>query len=336
MQPDFWQGRPVLVTGATGLLGGWLVRALHERGAEVVALVRDRTPHRMFVRDGWSERVTVVSGSVDDLDLMRRIVSEYEIHTVFHLAAQTLVGVAKKDPLGTLEANVRGTWTVLEALRQAGSGQVVVASSDKAYGVTTDLPYRESHPLQGEYPYDVSKSCADLIAKMYASTYDLPAAVTRCGNLFGGGDLNFSRTIPGVILATLREEPFRIRSDGLFIRDFLYVEDAADGYLCIAEALANDRDLRGEAFNLSLGLRLTVLDVVEAVLAQMGRPDLKPIILNEASAEIREQSMAADKARERLSWSPRYGMDEGLRRTIAWYRTFLSAEDGSTPAQRAP
>ena len=336
MQPDFWQGRPVLVTGATGLLGGWLVSALHARGAEVVALIRDRTPHRMFVRDGWSERVAVVSGSVDDLGLMRRIASEYEIQTVFHLAAQTLVGVAKKDPLGTLEANVRGTWTVLEAVRQAGNGQVIVASSDKAYGVTTDLPYRESHPLQGEYPYDVSKSCADLITKMYASTYELPVAVTRCGNLFGGGDLNFSRTIPGVILSTLRGEPLRIRSDGLFIRDFLYVEDAVDGYLCIAEALAKDSGLRGEAFNLSLGLRLTVLDVVESVLRQMGRSDLKPIILNEASAEIREQSMAADKAREILSWSPRYGMDEGLRRTIAWYRTFLETEDGSTPAQRVP
>ena len=310
-------------------LGGWLVAALHERGAEVVALVRDRAPRSMFVRDGWNDRVAVVSGSVDDLDLMRRTVSEYAIETVFHLAAQTLVGVAKKDPVGTLEANVRGTWTVLEAVRQAGNGQVVVASSDKAYGVTADLPYRESHPLQGQYPYDVSKSCADLIARMYACTYGLPAVITRCGNLFGGGDLNFSRTIPGVILATLRDEPFRIRSDGLYVRDFLYVEDAVDGYLRMAEALAADDALRGEAFNLSLGLRLTVLDVVEAVLAQMNRSDLRPMILNEASAEIREQFMAADKARDRLSWSPRFGMDEGLRRTIAWYETFLSTEDSA-------
>lgn len=332
---SFWNDRSVLVTGATGLLGGWLVPALHARGARIVALVRDRSPGAMFVRDGWEERVAVVSGSLGDADLLRRTLAEYAVETVFHLAAQTIVGVAKKDPVGTLEANVRGTWNLLEAARQAGGCQVIVASSDKAYGASTDLPYRESHPLQGEYPYDASKSCADLITHMYASTYGLATGITRCGNLFGGGDLNFSRTVPGVIAATLRGEPFRIRSDGLFVRDFLYVEDAVDGYLHLAEALAADPALAGEAFNFSLELRLTVLDVVHNVLRLMGREELEPVIENIASSEIREQYMAADKAHRRLAWSPRYGMDDGLRRTIDWYRDFLGA-GASLPAGPAP
>lgn len=333
---EFWRGRSVFVTGATGLLGSWLVPALIKRGASVVVLVRDGAPRSVLVRDGWLDKVAAVHGSLCDPDLIRRSLAEYSVQTVFHLGAQTLVGIAKVDPVGTLEANVRGTWLLLEAARQCGVSEILVASSDKAYGASDQLPYLEGHPLQGRFPYDCSKSCADLITTMFARTYGLPAAVARCGNLFGGGDLNFSRLIPGVIEATLRGEPFRIRSDGKFVRDFLYVEDAAEAYISMAEHLAGDKTLRGEAFNFGLELRLTMLDLVHKVLGMLDQPGLQPVVLNQASAEIREQFLDATKARTRLGWSPRYGMDEGLRRTIAWYKNFFeetySVEDLSNKA----
>ncbi len=315
----FWHGRPTLVTGATGLLGSWLVPALHQRGADVTVLVRDGLPRSLLVADGWLDKVNVARGSLTDESLLRRVLAEYGVQTVFHLGAQTLVGVAKVDPLGTLEANVRGTWLLLEAARQAGVPQVIVASSDKAYGDSEHLPYREDHPLRGRFPYDCSKSCADLIATMYAQTYGMGVAIARCGNLFGGGDLNFSRLIPGVIMATLRGQPFQIRSDGLFVRDFLYVEDAAQAYLELAQALARDSSLGGQAFNFGLELRPTMLALTQQVLQIMGRADLQPQVLNVASAEIREQTLDASKARTVLGWSPRHGMDEGLRRTVDWY-----------------
>ncbi|MEP7262354.1 MAG: NAD-dependent epimerase/dehydratase family protein, partial [Usitatibacter sp.] len=225
MSATFWRDRPVFVTGATGLLGSWLVPELVNRGATVVVLLRDGAPRSRLVSDGWLSRVVTVHGALEDGALARRTLAEYSIDTVFHLGAQTLVGVAKVDPVSTLEANVRGTWLLLEAARQTGVRQFLMASSDKAYGDSDRLPYREDHALQGRFPYDVSKSCADLIATMYARTYGLGTAIVRCGNLFGGGDLNFSRLIPGVIQATLRGEKFMIRSDGKFVRDFLYVED---------------------------------------------------------------------------------------------------------------
>lgn len=325
---EFWKGRSVFVTGATGLLGSWLVPALVRRGAAVVVLVRDGSPRSVLVRDGWLSRVASVQGSLSDPDLVRRILAEYSVQTVFHLGAQTLVGIAKIDPVGTLEANVRGTWLLLEAARQCGVSEVLVASSDKAYGDSDQLPYREGHPVQGRFPYDCSKSCADLITTMFARTYGLNTAVARCGNLFGGGDLNFSRLIPGVIESTLRGENFRIRSDGQFVRDFLYVEDAAEAYICLAENLARDQSLKGEAFNFGLELRLTMLELVHKILGMLGRPDLQPVVLNQASAEIREQFLDASKARTRLGWYPRYGMDEGLLRTIAWYQNFLGETFG--------
>jgi len=315
----FWKDRQVLVTGASGLLGSWLVPALARRGASVVVLVRDGSPRSLLVRDGWLDRIPAVYGTLTDDGLLRRSMAEYSIQTVFHLGAQTLVGVAKADPVGTLEANIRGTWTVLEAARQTGVKQVLVASSDKAYGESANLPYVEDHPLVGRFPYEASKSCADLIAQMYARTYSLPVGIVRCGNLFGGGDLNFSRLIPGAILATMRGENFRIRSDGKFVRDFLYVEDAAEAYLCLAERLAADPALKGEAFNFGLGLRLTMLDLADRILTIMGREDLRPIVENTVSSEIREQYMASEKALNRLGWAPSHGLDEGLRRTVAWY-----------------
>jgi CDP-glucose 4,6-dehydratase len=233
------------------------------------------------------------------------------------------VGVAKRDPLSTLETNVRGSWNVLEAARLSGVRQMVVASSDKAYGASADLPYTEKHPLQGRYPYDVSKSCTDLIAAMYAATYNLPVGIMRCANLFGGGDLNFSRTIPGVIQSTFKGERFVIRSDGKFVRDFLYVKDAAEGYLRVAEKLAENPSLAGEAFNFGLGLRLTVLEVVEEVLGMMGRSDLQPVIQNQASFEIREQFSSFEKAKSMLGWSCKYSLTEGLAETIGWYSNHL-------------
>lgn len=318
---SYWKGKTVFVTGATGLMGSWLVKALLEKQAEVVALVRDQAPRSMLVREGLLENIAVVNGDLESLATMRRAIAEYQPHTVFHLAAQPLVQVAKLDPVGTLRANVAGTWNVLEACRLAGcKSNVVIASSDKAYGANLHLPYLEDFPLQGRYPYDVSKSCADLITQMYTATYGLKTAIARCGNLFGGGDLNFSRTVPGVVQATLNGERFVIRSDGKFVRDFLYVKDAAGSYLTLGEQLAEDDSLAGEAFNFSLGLRLTVLDIVNIVLKLMGRTDLEPVIQNNASSEIREQYLDSAKARERLRWAPTYGMENGLRETIAWYR----------------
>ena len=305
-------------------MGSWLVKALLHEGGEVVALVRDQAPKSMLVREGLIQRIAVVSGDLESLSTMQRAIAEYQPHTVFHLAAQPLVQVAKLDPVGTLRANVMGTWNVLEACRLTGKSNVVVASSDKAYGANESLPYREIHPLQGRYPYDVSKSCTDLITQMYFATYGLKTAIARCGNLFGGGDLNFSRTIPGVIQATLAGERFVIRSDGKFVRDFLYVKDAAASYLTLGERLAEDPSISGEAFNFSLGLRLTVLDIVNMTLKIMGRIDLEPVIQNIASSEIREQYLDTTKARQKLGWSPKYGMEEALRETVAWYKSQLN------------
>lgn len=324
---SFWSGRSVLVTGATGLLGGWLVRSLVDSGADVVALIRDGVPRSMFVRERLADRVSTVSGDIQDAALMRRMMSEYAVDTVFHLAAQAIVGVAKKDPIATLETNVRGTWNVLEAARQTSVKQVLIASSDKAYGASDHLPYLETDPLQGRYPYDCSKSCTDLISTMYAVSFGLPVAIVRCANLFGGGDLNFSRTIPGVIQSTLQGERFVIRSDGKFVRDLLYVQDAADCYLLLAERLAQDASLAGQAFNFSLEVRLTVLELVQQVLSLMHRQDLEPMIMNIASSEIREQYLSAEKARRILAWKPKFALQPALEHTIHWYRKYLGEVD---------
>jgi CDP-glucose 4,6-dehydratase len=333
MLTSFWRGRPTFVTGATGLVGSWLLQRLVDERAEVVALVRDGAPRSIAVNTGLLTKVATVHGSLEDFNLIRRSLSEYSIDTVFHLAAQPLVGVAKLDPLSTLETNVRGSWNVLEAARVCGVRQAVVASSDKAYGASPDLPYTEKHPVQGRHPYDVSKSCTDLIASMYAATFSLPVAIMRCANLFGGGDLNFSRTIPGAVQATLKGERFVFRSDGLFVRDFLYVKDAADAYLRVAEALASNPNIAGEAFNFGLGLRLTVRELVAKILEMMGRGDLEPVVQNNASFEIREQYLSCEKARTMLGWSPQYSLTEGLAETIDWYTNHFARSQ--TPLQLA-
>ena len=321
----FWRDRPTLVTGATGLVGSWLVRRLEEYGADVVCLVRDWVPQSELVRNGVLERIKVARGDVRDQALLERTLGEYEIDTVIHLAAQTIVTIANRNPVATFETNIAGTWSLLEACRRSPRvKQVVIASSDKAYGDQDQLPYDETTPLQGRHPYDVSKSCADLIARSYALTYNLPVAITRCGNFYGGGDLNWNRIVPGSIRSIVRGERPIIRSDGNFTRDYFYVEDGAAAYMLLAERLAQEPALRGEAFNFSNELQVTVTDLVQRMLGLMGST-LTPEVRNEASNEIRHQYLRATKARERLQWAPLFTLDEGLRRTIQWYRQFLAA-----------
>jgi len=325
MRKGFWCDRPVLVTGATGLLGSWLVKRLLESGADVVCLVRDWVPQSELVRSGTLERVKVVRGDVCDGELDERVLGEYEIDTVFHVAAQTIVPIANRNPVSTLQTNIAGTWTLLEACRRSPLvKQIVLASSDKAYGDQEKLPYDEKTPLEGRHPYDVSKSCADLIARAYATTYGLPVAITRCGNFYGGGDLNWNRIVPGTIRSLLRGERPIIRSDGTLIRDYFYVEDGAAAYMLLAERMAGDPALRGQPFNFSNELQVSVLELVEKMLAQTGSK-LRPDILDQASNEIRHQYLSAEKARRVLGWKPLFTLDEGLRRTIAWYTEFFRA-----------
>ena len=322
----FWKERNVFVTGATGLLGSWLAEALAARGARVTCLIRDWVPESRLVRSGILDRMNIVRGELEDAALLTRVLNEYEIDTVFHLGAQTIVGTAARSAASTFESNVRGTWNVLEAARACSTlvKRIVVASSDKAYGMHDHLPYTEDMPLQGRFPYDASKSCADLIALSYFHTYRLPVAITRCGNLFGGGDLNFNRLIPGTIRSVLRGEAPVIRSDGKFIRDYFYVRDAAGAYLRLAEKLTDG--FAGEAFNFGNETPVSVLELVRQILCMMGQNSLEPVILNEAHNEIPRQYLDCSKAKRLLDWTPEFGMEEGLRETIEWYsRVYASA-----------
>jgi CDP-glucose 4,6-dehydratase len=320
---SFWRDRPTLVTGGTGLVGSWLVRSLIRQGASVVCLVRDWVPQSELVRGRLIDQVKVVRGDIRDSGLVERALGEHEINTVFHLAAQTIVGIANRNPLSTFETNIQGAWVLLEACRRSPTvKQIVVASSDKAYGEQETLPYSELTPLQGNHPYDVSKSCADLIAHAYYVTYGLPVAITRCGNFYGGGDLNWNRIVPGTIRSVLRGERPIIRSDGQHIRDYFYVEDGAAAYMLLAERLAACPNVAGEAFNFSNEIHVTVLELLDRLLKAMGS-NLQPDIRNEASNEIREQHLSAAKAREVLDWRPLFDLDQGLALTIEWYREFL-------------
>lgn len=323
----YWRDRRVLITGCTGLLGAWLVGRLVDEGAEVVGLVRDGIPRSRLVRERLLDRMDTVWGSVEDRDLLERTIGEYEIATVFHLAAQTIVGVANRNPISTFETNVKGTWQMLEACRRSPTVEaIVVASSDKAYGVHETLPYAEDSPLVGRYPYDVSKSCADLISQAYVHSFGTPVCVTRFGNLFGGGDLNWNRIVPGTIRSVLRNERPIVRSDGTLTRDYIYVEDAADGYITLAEQMTAADGVAGEAFNFSYECPLRVVDVVDAILVGMDRQDLEPVVLGRATNEISHQYLDARKAREQLGWKPPLDFAEGLRRTIDWYRRMLDVE----------
>ncbi|HEV3232415.1 MAG TPA: NAD-dependent epimerase/dehydratase family protein [Candidatus Dormibacteraeota bacterium] len=318
-----WKLKNVLVTGATGLLGPWLTALLLEERAAVVCLVRDQVPGSNFHRMGLDRQVVTVHGDLVDGRLLERTLNEYEIEVVIHLAAQAIVGAANRSPLGSFESNIRGTWSLLEACRVTDSVRaVVVASSDKAYGEQPDLPYTEAMPLDARHPYDVSKAAADMLAKSYFHTYGLPVAITRCGNLYGGGDLNFNRIVPGTIRSALLGERPVIRSDGRSVRDYFYVEDAANACLRLAERLLTDEAVAGQPFNFSSEEPLTVIEMARLVLAAVG-VDLELDIRNEARHEIERQYLSAARAREVLSWEPRFTVPEALQRTVAWYREYL-------------
>jgi CDP-glucose 4,6-dehydratase len=322
----FWLDRPTFVTGGTGLVGSWLVKRLLVGGADVVCLVRDWVPQSELVRSNELEQVKVVRGDVRDRDLLERVLGEFEIETVIHLAAQTIVTIANRNPISTFETNIAGTWNLLEACyRSPRVKQIVVASSDKAYGNQETLPYNENTPLQGQHPYDVSKSAADLISLTYAKSFDLPVGITRCGNFYGGGDLNWNRIIPGTIRSILRGQRPIIRSDGEYIRDYFYVEDGAAAYMLLAEQLAMRSELKGQAFNFSNEIQISVREIVNQIL-QLMSSDLSPIIRNEVSNEILHQYLSAEKARRELNWKPMFNLEEGLQKTINWYKDYFENE----------
>jgi len=331
---SFWQDRSVFVTGGTGLLGSWLVKQLIEAGTNVTCLVRDWVPQSELVRSRRIEQVNTVRGDINDRELLERTLGEYEVEVVFHLAAQTIVGIANRNPVSTFSSNIAGTWNLLEACRRSPKvSSIVVASSDKAYGDQEHLPYSEAMPLQGRHPYDVSKSCADLIAQTYAVSYNLPVAITRCGNFYGGGDLNWNRVVPGTIRSIFRGQNPIVRSDGKFIRDYFYIEDGAAAYMLLAERLASDGALRGQAFNFSNESQVSVLEMVDLILRKM-KSSLRPEVLNQASNEIRHQFLSAERARTILEWSPQFTLESGLDRTLAWYRDYLGAPAAMAQAGR--
>lgn len=321
----FWKDRSVLVTGATGLVGSALVPELLEAGARVCVLVRDWDPQSELIRSGVIGACRVVSGRLESMPDVERALVEHDVETVFHLGAQTVVGTGYRSPYATFESNIRGSYTLFEACRRhADAVRVVVASSDKAYGESAVLPYTEEMPARGRHPYDVSKSCADLLAKTYAHTYELPIVVARCGNIYGGGDLNWSRLIPGTIRSVLASQAPVIRSDGLYRRDYVYVADAVAAYLALAERIELP-EVRGQAFNFGPADSLTVLQVAETVLRLAGRSDLEPVIENSVRGEIRDQHLDSTKADRLLGWRPKWPLEKGLERTIAWYRERLAS-----------
>ncbi|MFN0120116.1 MAG: NAD-dependent epimerase/dehydratase family protein [Blastocatellia bacterium] len=322
--PSFWKQRNALVTGATGFVGAHIARLLLERGARVVCLQRDGVRASSLDLLDLRRRVTVINGAIEDFGLLERVLNEYGIDAVFHLAAQAIVGVANRSPLSTFEANIRGTYCLLEACRQTRSvSRIVVASSDKAYGTHEQLPYTEDYELRGLFPYDASKVCTDVLTRSYAHAYALPAAITRFANIYGPGDMNLSRIVPGTILSVLRGEAPVIRSDGTPVREFVYVDDVARGYLLLAERID---EARGEAFNFGTNHPVRMLDLARRIIALAGREgELEPRVMSQTkiAGEIDAQYLSADKITARLGWRPEVSLDEGLARTIAWYREHL-------------
>ncbi len=321
---DFWANERVLVTGATGMVGSSLVRWLVEAGSTVVALVSDVDPQSEMYRSGTASRMAVANGRLEKYEDVERAVNNHDVTSIFHLGAQPIVGAANRSPRHTFESNIQGTWNVLDAARALSPmvERVVVASSDKAYGVQSVLPYIESMPLQGDHPYEVSKSCTDLIATSYARTYGVPCSIARCGNIYGAGDLNWNRIVPGTIRSILRSERPVLRSDGTFVRDYLHVDDIVSAYLLLGE-VCDRPGVVGEGFNFSDESPLTVMQIYGAICSAAGRPDLEPIVLGEGSDEIKDQYLDASKAREVLGWEPAVGLNDGLLRTVEWYRDFF-------------
>ena len=322
-QDTFWQNRSVFITGCTGLVGSWLTKTLLDKGANIVGLVRDLVPNSNLYHFKLENKINSVRGALEDYFILERCINEYEVDTVFHIGAQAIVGVANRNPISTFETNIKGTWNLLEVCRRNPKvKRIVVASSDKAYGQHEQLPYKEDFPLQGMHPYDVSKSCTDLIAHTYYNTYKLPVCITRCGNIYGGGDLNFNRIIPGTIQSVLSGTSPVIRSDGSFVRDYIYVQDIVSAYLLLAEKM-DALKIQGEAFNFSNDHPVNVTEIVQAILKVMKREDLAPIILNEATNEIKYQYLTSEKARRVLEWKPQYTLVEGLKDTIHWYEGYF-------------
>jgi CDP-glucose 4,6-dehydratase len=327
---NFWNDRRVFVTGATGMVGYWLVKDLLAAGARVVALVRDPDPQSGFYRSDDYRRTSLVKGNVEDFASIERALNDHEVDTVFHLAAQPIVSVAHRYPVPTFETNIRGTYNLLEACRIHSNlvKRIVIASSDKAYGPHEKLPYTEDMALQGKHPYEVSKSCADLITQSYHHTYGLPVAILRCGNIYGGGDLNWSRIIPYTIRCFMEGKRPVIRSDGKFVRDYIYVRDVSQCYMRGAESLSK-KEAHGQAFNFSLERPVTVLEIVAALQKLMKCEHIQPDVQNNASGEIREQYLTAEKAHRVLGWQPKFTLEQGLAETIEWYRGYLEAQKGA-------
>ncbi|MBU4218354.1 MAG: GDP-mannose 4,6-dehydratase [Actinobacteria bacterium] len=325
-----WLDKCVLVTGATGMIGSFLVRELLGRGSRVVVLIKDMESQSGLIKGGDIKKVTVVNGSLEDYWTLEQAINKHQVQTVFHLGAQTIVGAAHRSPLPTFEANIRGTYNLLEACRVHMDlcSRIVVASSDKAYGEQPVLPYTEEMSLVGRHPYEVSKSCADILSQSYYHTYDLPVAIARCGNVYGGNDLNFSRIVPGTIRSLLRGEPPVIRSDGTYVRDYVYVKDVVGAYLRLAERMDDD-NVRGKAFNFSIEKPATVLEVVSAIRKLMNLEHLEPIVLGTARGEIKNQVLDSGKARKVLGWCPDYSLEEGLSETISWYEDFFDGKPQS-------
>lgn len=318
---SFWKGRNVFITGASGLVGSWLVEELLKRKAKPICLVRDHVPDSRFIMEKLDRKCTIINGDLDDYETLARAITEYEPETLFHLGAQTQVGIAQNYPIATLKANVEGTWNLLEACRKGKNlRQIVVASSDKAYGAQKKLPYVETMPLEGKHPYDCSKSCTDLISQMYARSYDLPITIARCGNIFGGGDLNFKRLIPETIKCLHDGTEIAIRSDGKFVRDYIYVKDVVSAYLTLVERTVPE--LFGEAFNFSYEQPMSVLEMLSLIEKTIGKK-VKMKILNEAKYEIREQYLSAEKARKYLNWQPKHTLKQGMNETVRWYSRFF-------------
>jgi CDP-glucose 4,6-dehydratase len=323
----FWKGKRVFVTGATGIVGSWVAKDLLEAGADVVALVYDTNPQSELYRARLVERLNIVNGCLEDYHTLERAITTYEADTVIHLGAQALVGVALRAPLQTLQANIRGTWNVLEACRVHSDlvKRVVVASSDKAYGAQEQLPYTEEMPLLGRQPYEVSKACADAIAQAYFHSYRLPVVIARCGNIYGGGDLNWSRIVPGTIRSLYCGESPLLRSDGNYVRDYVYVKDVSRAYLTLAEKM-NLPNVAGECFNFSPETQVTVLEIVNKIRKAMKCEHIQPTVMNAAKGEIRNQYLSSAKAQRVLGWKPAYSLEEGLEETVAWYQDFFHCQ----------
>lgn len=320
---NFWALKNILITGGSGFLGSYIIEKLVPKEANIIAIVRDHLPKsRLFYKD-LNEKITIVNGDISDYRLVERTLNEYEIGVVFHLAAQTIVQIANRAPISTFESNIKGSWNIFEASRNIETVErIIVASSDKAYGEKKNLPYNELDSLNAKHPYDLSKAITDLLAQGYYSTYGLPVGITRCGNLYGGGDLNFNRIVPQTIRSILYNQNPEIRSDGTFLRDYFYVEDAADSYIILAENLL-EKKLEGQAFNFGTGKPVSVLELVEKILAISGNKTLKPIIKNTAKGEIKDQYLDCSKAFKTFDWKPAHTLEMGLRKSFEWYKSWF-------------